>query len=217
MVASPPAWLLNLLALLEPLDQYIQEIKKLAALESLTINEKMARIRAVGRALSREMEGSYEGFARQLEQRIRELETILNPPKPDFGEQLQRLLIEMSRVVEKIGLRERMTKRWETELPEDIVRAYEESFAAGEPVVVEIFEVYAEDILERKANEAALETFRERRERARESRLTPGQLKAKHELMELERFGNSMRVIHSVLASVLKGEGGTAEPAPPAG
>jgi len=161
-------------------------------------------IREARSALLREMEGRFETFTKQLEERKKELQDIVYPPQPDVIEQMRRLLMEMSVVVQKVALREELMKRWETESPQEILRSYEDSLAARETDIVEMFETYAEDILERKGNKASVAAFRERVEGARDSRLAPVQLRAKQELKELERVGSSFGVIFSDITVTLK-------------
>ncbi len=211
-------WLLNLLGLLEPLDQYIHEVKKIATLEPLAVDEKITRIREASGILSQEMEGRFEALADQLQERKRELENILNPPKPDLRDEVQRLLLEMSVVLDQIALREQLKGRWEAQSSIEILRAYEERLGAGDTVTVEMFEAYAEDILKRKGDEDTLAAFRERSERARESRLTPAQVRARQELQELEKLETFMRLMSLVIASIVKsGRAGSGEDALPAG
>jgi len=197
-------WFLDLLALLEPVEQFTAEVKRITALESLDFTERMTMIQEAGTALLREMEGRFETFTKQLEERKKELQDIVNPPQPDVIEQMRRLLMEMSAVVQKVALREELMKRWETESRQEILRSYEESLAARETDIVEMFETYAEDILERKGDKASVAAFRERAEGARDSRLTPAQLRAKQELKELERVGSSLGVIFSDITVTLK-------------
>ncbi len=197
-------WFLDLLALLEPVEQFTNEVKRITALESLDFTERMTMIQEAGSALLREMEGRFETFTQQLEERKKELQDIIKLPQPDVIEQMRRLLMEMSVVVQKVALREELMKRWETESPQEILRSYEESLAAREGVAVEMFETYAEDILERKGNKASVAAFRERVEGARDSRLTPVQLRAKQELKELERVGSSLHAIFLEIALSLK-------------
>jgi len=132
------------------------------------------------------------------------LSAIICVRKPDLIEQMRHLLMEMSVVVQKVALREELTKRWEAQSPEEILRSYENSLAARDAVTVEMFEAYAEDILERKGNKASVAAFRERAEGARDARLTSEQLRAKQELKELERVGSSLRAIFLEIAATLK-------------
>jgi len=124
------------------------------------------------------------------------LSAIICVPKPDLIEQMRHLLMEMSAVVQKVALRAELTKRWEAVSPEEILRSYEDSLAAREAVTVEMFEAYAEDILERKGNKASVAAFGER--------LTSEQLRAKQELKELERVGSSLHAIFLEIALSLK-------------
>jgi len=197
-------WFLDLLALLEPVEQFTNEVKRITTLESLDFTERMTMIRETGSALLREMEGRFETFTKQLEERKNELQDIVNPPKPDLIEQMRHLLMEMSAVVQKVALREELTKRWEAQSPEEVLRSYEGSLEAQDNVTVEMFEAYAEDILERKGNKAAVDAFRERAEEAIDSRLTSEQLRAKQELKELERVGSSLHTIFVEIASSIK-------------
>jgi len=207
----PSIWLLNLLTLLEPLDLYMKEVKRVAAIEALPINEKMRMIQEAGGFLSREMEARFGSFTAQLEERKKELEQILNPPRPALAEELRRLLAGLNAIVEKIALRERLLDRWMASSPDEILRAYEESLAQGEADAVEMFETYAEEVLKRKGDLAALTAFRERRERSRDLRLTPEQRRTKQELMEQEKLEISMRLMHSVITSILTWEAGVGE------
>lgn len=207
----PSIWLLNLLTLLEPLDLYMKEVKRVAAIEALPINEKMRMIQEAGGFLSREMEARFGSFTAQLEERKKELEQILNPPRPDLAEELRRLLAGLNVIVEKIALRERLLDRWMASSPDEILRAYEESLAQGQTDAVEMFETYAEEVLKRKGDLAALTAFRERRERSRDLRLTPEQRRTKQELMEQEKLEISMRLMHSVITSILTWEAGVGE------
>ena len=197
-------WFLDLLALLEPVEQFTNEVKRIAALESLDFTERMTMIREARSALLREMASRFETFTTQLEERKNELQDIVNPPKPDLIEQMRHLLMEMSVVVQKVALREELTKRWEAQSPEEVLRSYEDSLEAQDNVTVEMFEAYAEDILERKGNKAAVDAFRERAEEAIDSRLTSDQLRAKQELKELERVGSSLHTIFVEIASSIK-------------
>ncbi len=197
-------WFLDLLALLEPVEQFTNEVKRIAALESLDFTERMTMIREARSALLREMASRFETFTTQLEERKNELQDIVNPPKPDLIEQMRHLLMEMSVVVQKVALREELTKRWEAQSPEEVLRSYEDSLEAQDNVTVEMFEAYAEDILERKGNKAAVDAFRERAEEAIDSRLTSEQLRAKQELKELERVGSSLHTIFVEIASSIK-------------
>ena len=117
---------------------------------------------------------------------------------------MRHLLMEMSAVVQKVALREELTKRWEAQSPEEVLRSYEDSLEAQDNVTVEMFEAYAEDILERKGNKASVAAFGERAEGTRDARLTSEQLRAKQELKELERVGSSLRAIFSDIAATLK-------------
>jgi hypothetical protein len=207
----PSIWLLNLLTLLEPLDLYMKEVKRVAAIEALPINEKMRMIQEAGGFLSREMEARFGSFTAQLEERKKELEQILSPPRPDLAEELRRLLAGLNAIIEKIALRERLLDRWMASSPDEILRAYEESLAQGQADAVEMFETYVEEVLKRKGDLAALTTFRERRERSRDLRLTPEQRRTKQELMEQEKLEISMRLMHSVITSILTWEAGVGE------
>ncbi len=197
-------WFLDLLALLEPVEQFTNEVKRITTLESLDFTERMTMIREARSALLREMASRFETFTTQLEERKNELQDIVNPPKPDLIEQMRHLLMEMSVVVQKVALREELTKRWEAQSPEEVLRSYEDSLEAQDNVTVEMFEAYAEDILERKGNKAAVDAFRERAEEAIDSRLTSEQLRAKQELKELERVGSSLHTIFVEIASSIK-------------
>ena len=197
-------WFFDLLTLLEPIEQFTDEVKKITVLESVDFTEKMTLIREARSGLLRELEERFETFGKQLEDRKKELQDIVNPTKPDFTEQMRLLLMEMTAVVEKMTLREELTKKWETESPQEILRSYEDSLAAREAVTVEMFEAYAGDILERKGNKAAVDAFRERAEEAIDSRLTPMQFRAKQELKELERVGSSLHTIFVEIASSIK-------------
>ncbi len=197
-------WFLDLLTLLEPIEQFTDEVKKITALEALDFTEKMTMIREARSGLSRELEERFETFGKQLKDRKKELQDIVNPPKPDFTEHMRLLLKEMIAMVEKIRLREELTKKWEAQSPEEFLRCYEDSLEAQDNVTVEMFEAYAEDILERKGNKAAVDAFRERAEEAIDSRLTSEQLRAKQELKELERVGSSLHTIFVEIASSIK-------------
>lgn len=207
----PSIWLLNLLTLLEPLDLYMKEVKRVAAIEALPINEKMRMIQEAGLFLSREMEARFGSFTAQLEERKKELEQILNPPRHNLAEELRRLLAGLNAIIEKIALRERLLDRWLASSPDEILHAYEESLAQGQVDAVEMFETYAEEVLKRKGDLAALTAFRERRERSRDSLLTPEQRRTKQELMEQEKLEISMRLMHSVITSILTWEAGVGE------
>ena len=197
-------WFLDLLSLLEPIEKFSDEVKKVSALDYLNYTEKMTMIREARSGLLRELEERFEAFSNQVEVRKKELREIVNPPKPDFTEQMRLLLMEMTAVVEKMTLRKELTKRWETESPEEILRSYEDSLEANDDITVEMFEDYAGDILERKGNKWAVSAFRERAERAINERLTPVQFKAKQELKELERLGSSLRTIFLEIVSSIK-------------
>lgn len=200
----PPGFLLvNPLTLLEPLERYIQEVKRITGLEAVSVDEKMARIRDVGRELSREMGEHYAVFARQLDNRRRELLGILSEPRPDPGGDLRRLLGEMRAVVEKFELREGLTRGWFAEASAEILRAYERSLATGDTAALELFEAYAEDFLALKGDPTSLAAFRARREEARQSRLTPAQLRAQEELREIERLEAAMRLMESAIQSIV--------------
>ena len=161
----------------------------------------MTMIREAGSVLSRELDERIKTFTEQLEERKNELQKILHPPKPDLVEQMRYLLMEMSALVRKVELRTEMISTWEAEPPEAVLRAYEDSLASGETRKVEMFEAYAEGILERKGDVASLAAFREKRD----SRVAPVHLKARQELQELARLGTSLRAIISLVASTLKG------------
>jgi len=197
-------WLLEIFALLEPSERFTGEVKRITTLKYLDFPEKMEMIREASGALVRGLEGCFGTFAEQLQERKKELQNILKPPKPDLIEQIQRLLMEMSELVQKLGLPEELTKRWEAESPEEILQAYENSLPAGETDTLEIFETYAEDILERKGKKASLAAFTERRERERDLRLTSEQLRAKQELQELERLGTFLHTIYVEIALSIK-------------
>jgi len=197
-------WFLDILALLEPIEQFTNEIKRISALQPLDFPERMTIIQEACSTLSREVQARFETYAKQLEERKKELQNILNPPKLDLIEQILRLFTELSEGVQKVKLREELMKRWEAESPEVILHAYEDSLAAGETDTAEMFEAYAEDILKRKGNEASVAAFRERQERARDLRLTPEQLRAKQELQVLERLGTSIQAIFSGIVSGVK-------------
>jgi len=196
-------WFLDLLVLLEPIEKFTIEVKGIIALESLDFTEKMTMIRESCSPILQEMERRFKTFTKQLEERKKELQDIINPPQPDLIEQMRRLLMEMTAVVQKVALREELMKRWETESPQEILRSYEESLAAREGITVEIFETYAEDVLERKGDKASVAAFREQAEGTRGSRRTPVQLRAKQELKELERVGSSLHAIFLELVSNL--------------
>jgi len=197
-------WFLDLLTLLEPIEQFTDEVKKITALEALDFTEKMTMIREARSGLLRELEERFKTFGKQLEDRKKELQDIVNPLKPDFTEQIRLLLKEMTAVVEKMMLREELTKKWEARSPEEVLRSYEDTLEAEDNVTLEIFEAYAGDILERKGNKAAVDAFRERADEAINSRLTPLQLKAKQELKALKRVGSSLHTIFVEIASSLK-------------
>ena len=200
----PSLRFLEIFALIEPFERFTGEVKRITALQSLDFPERMEMIREASEALVRELEGCFETFAEQLKERKIELQNFLKSPKPDLNEQIQRLLMEMSELVKKLALREELTRRWEAESPEEILRAYENSLIAGETDTLEMFETYAEDILERKGNKASLAAFRERRERERDLRLTSEQLRAKQELQQLERLGTFLHAIYSDIALSVK-------------
>jgi len=197
-------WFLDLLSFLEPIEQFTEEVKKISALDYLNFTEKMTNIREAQSRLLREMEERFEAFTKQLEERTRELQDIVNPSKPDITEQIRLLLMEMTAVVEKMTLREELTKKWETQSPEEFLRFYEDALEAKDDSTVEMYEAYAENILERKGNKEAVAAFRERAEKAIDSRLTPLQLEAKQELKELEQVGSSLHTIFVEIASNIK-------------
>jgi len=197
-------WFLDLLSLLEPIEQFTDEVKKITALDYLNFTEKMRMIREARSGLLQELEERFETFGKQLEDRKKELQDIVNPSKPDFSENMRLLLMEMTTVVEKMTLREELRKKWEAESPQEILKSYAESLEAQDDIAVEMFEAYAGDILEGKGNKAAVDAFRERAEEAIDSSLTPLQLKAKQELKELERVGSSLHTIFVEIASSIK-------------
>ena len=199
-MARPALLFLDFSALLEPVEKFTNEVKRITAMQALDITEKMALVREAGSSFSREMEGSIEIFSEQLEERKKELQKVLDAGKPDLVEQMRHLIMEMSAVVRKVELRDKLTKTWETESAEEVLQAYENSIAAVETTTMELFEAYAEDVLERKHNDAVLATFKERRD----SRLAPLLTEVKQELQELERLGTSLFSILSVLASTLR-------------
>ena len=196
-------WFLDLLALLEPIEKFTNEVKRIIALESLDFTEKMTMIGESCSPILQEMDNRFETFTKQLEERKRELQDIVHPPKLDPTEQLRILLMQMTAVVQKMELREELIKRWEAESPEQILQSYEDSLKGRETTNVEMFESYAEEILEQKDNHASVAAFRERVAREIESSLTPVQLKAKEELQELERVGSSLHAIFLELVSNL--------------
>jgi len=191
-------WFLDFLALLEPIEQFTNEVKRIITLESLDSTGKMTMIRESCSPILQEMENRFEKFTMQLEERKRELHDIIYLPKLDFVEQMRRLLRERSAVVLKVARREELMK------PEEILRSYGDSLAAQDNVNVEMFEAYAEDILERKGNKASVAAFGERAEGTRDARLTSEQLRAKQELKELERVGSSLHAIFLEIALSLK-------------
>lgn len=196
--------LLDLLTLLEPVDEYLREVKRISASEATDAQEKMRQVRERGIVLLAEMERHFTTLIRQTGERRRELQDLVKPPSPDLFEQMQQLLRQVSALTEKIALRERLSRQWEKATAEEIGRAYEERLAAGDLATAELFESYAEAILEQKGNAAALAAFRERRERARESRLTPEQVRGKQELEDLLKFETSVSLMRTGLAAMLK-------------
>jgi len=213
---APSLWLLNLLTLIEPLDQYIHEVKKIAAAGALELNEKMKLLQETSGRLSREMEGRFEALANQLEERKKELLETLNPVRPDLTQAMQRLLTEIGALAEKVALREKLRDRWQAQTPAEILNGYEQSLAAGDEILREMFDAYAEDVLKAKGHDPTLAAFRERREKAKEVRLTPAQTRARQELQELEKLETSMRLISLVVTSTLRaaesGAGGGVRP-----
>lgn len=201
---APSLWLLNLLTLIEPLDQYIHEVKKIAATGAIEVSEKLKLLQETSGRLSREMEGRFDALANQLEERKKELLETLNPPTPDLTQVMQRLLTEIGVLAEKVALREKLRDRWQGQTPAEILSGYEQSLAAGDEVLREMYETYAEDILKAKGHETTLAAFRERQEKVKEGRLTPVQVRAKQELLELEKLETSMRLISLVVTSTLK-------------
>lgn len=197
-MARPSLLFLDFSALLEPVEKFTNEVKRITAVPYLSITEKMTMVREAGNVLSRELEDRIQTFTEQLEERKKELQKVMF--RPDLVEQMRHVLMEMSALVRKVELRDELTKTWESESPEGILQAYENSIAAGETVTVEMFEAYAEDILERKSNVAALAAFRERRD----SRLARMHAETEKQLQELEQLGTALQAILSVVASALQ-------------
>ena len=166
--------------------------------------EKMRMIRETGSTVLTEMDRHFTAVIRETEERRRELQAIARPRRPDLLEQVQQNLRAMSALIEQVALREQLISRWERSTADDICRAYEERLSAGDGVAVELFECYAEAILQRKANATALAAFRARRERARESRLTPEQARAKREVQDLQKIEASISLVRAGLMSMLK-------------
>ncbi len=195
--------LLNPLTLFEPIERYIQQVKRVTASEFVGIDEKVAKIQEAGQVLLRETDEHYKTFTEQLEERRKELKTILYPPTPSIPEELQRAVTQMSALVEKFALRERLVRTWHAVSADEIVRAYEQALAMEEALLVEIFEAYAEEVLKLKGDERALTAFRQRREQARESRVSPAQLEAREELGEIHRLEKAMELLRSAIASIV--------------
>ncbi len=95
-------WFFDLLTLLEPIEKFTDEVKKITALEALDFTEKMTMIREARSGLSRELEERFETFGKQLKDRKKELQDIVNPPKPDFAEQMRLLLKEVASITYRL-------------------------------------------------------------------------------------------------------------------
>ncbi len=174
----------------------------LAVANTLAVADELplAEPASIRESLVKAIRGIDRGLAELARRRDQSPAQVLDATKPDLVEQMRHLIMEMSAVVRKAELRDELTKRWETESAEEVLQAYENSILAGEATTMENFEAYAEEVLERKHNDAVLATFRDRRD----SKLVPLHAETKKELQELERLGTSLRSILSVLASTLR-------------
>jgi len=197
----------SLLTLLEPLSQYIQEVNRVAGLEAVEINDKLSMIREAGEMLARETMIRYGTIHDQLEEYRRELNLLLTPPRPDMGQTMQLLLQELetlTKIVQKVALRDELLKRWQTASAFEILQDYEAALEAGETAKVELYEAYAEMPLMNKGDATCLNLFRQRKQKAMDARLTPAQRAVKQELSDLDELESFLVLVRLAAEACLR-------------
>lgn len=129
---------------------------------------------------------------------------ILDRKMEDLAEQGLTALQELSRVISRMALKEKLTRTWEEQTATALLAGYQEALAEGDIDKVELFEAEAERFLTRKGDLQALAKFVALKAQPLESRLTPAQREAKAALQELNRIKEEAALGMCLLASVSK-------------
>lgn len=189
-------------------DQFIEQARRITSEAQISPAGAMEKFRQHQERLLQQMEDLLKTFRLKVSQKEQELQAILTPAREDLAKQALKAARTLTRAIERLCLKETLTRRWMDQSASTILAEYEQALRRAEVDTLEIFDAEAEAVLERKGDQEAVATFAGLRARSLESRLTPAQKAARTALQELNRIKEETKVTLCFLASTFRAYGG---------
>lgn len=193
---------------LQLFQRFLGEARTLMTEEGRSRAATLEKLKALRARTLHETEELLQRFRQKVSEEERHLQMIICPPREEFAAQTRRLLRELTQVIERLVLKEQLTRRWDEQLSSALLAEYEAALREGDPHRIEIFEANAEQYLARKGDLQILAQFLALRSRSQEARLTPSQREAQAALAELHRMIQHATVAFSLVASVAQADKG---------
>ena len=189
-------------------DRFIEEARKITTDEQVAPAAAMEKFKQLQQRLVRETEDLLKTFRRKVSQKEQELQAILHPGEGDTARQALRAVRDLERAIERLTMKDKLTRRWEEQAAAALLAEYRKSLRLGETDKIEIFEAEAERFLARKGVPQALSDFVTLRTQSQESRLTTTQREARTALDELKRIKEEAKITLVFLAYTFPAYGG---------
>lgn len=189
-------------------DRFIEQARRITSEAQASPAGAMEKFRSLQERLLQQMEDLLKAFRSKVSQKEQELHAVLTPAREDLAKQALQAARELTRVVERLCLKETLMRRWQDESPAAILADYQQALRRAEKETLEIFDAEAEAVLARKGDPEAVRTFTALRAEFLESRLSPAQKAARSALEELSRIKEETKITLCFLASTFRAYGG---------
>ena len=189
-------------------DRFIEEARKITTDEQVAPAAAMEKFKQLQQRLVRETEDRLKTFRRKVSQKEQELQAILHPGEEDTARQALRAVRQLERAIERLTLKDRLSRRWEDQSAPALLAEYRKALRVREKDTIEIFEAEAERFLARKGDPQAVSDFVTLRTQSQESRLTTTQREARTALDELKRIKEEAKITLCFLAYTFPAYGG---------
>lgn len=189
-------------------DQFIEQARKITSQEQSSPTAAMEKFKQLQEHLLHDTEDLLKTFRLKVSQKEQELQAVLTPAGDDLGKQALRAVRELTRVIERLSLKDTLIRRWLDQSPPAILAEYQEALRRGETEKLQIFDAEAEQFLARKGDPQAVADFLRLRAQHLESRLTPVQKAAKAALEEMTRIKEEVKITLCFLAFTFRAYGG---------
>ena len=189
-------------------DQFIEQARKITTQAQSSPSAAMEKFKQLQEHLLRDTEDLLKTFRLKVSQKEQQLQAVLTPARDDLGKQALKAVRELTRVIERLSLKDALVRRWLDQSPPTILADYREALRRGETDKVEIYDAEAEGFLARKGDPQAVADFLKLRAQSLESRLTPPQKAAQTALEELSRIKEETKVTLCFLAFTFRAYGG---------